>query len=180
MFGRRAGSRDQFGKIVAEYGRRLLGYAVRMVGDRDAAQDVVQDAFVRLAAGWRDSFEPSPRMDAWLHAAVRTLAIDHVRRERRRADLHRRESAERAPAAAPSPGQGGGGDLPDDAVRAAEALASLDARSREVVVLRVYEEKSYQEIAEETGLPAGTVGYVLHEAMQKLARVLRAGKEVRP
>ena len=65
-------------------------------------------------------------------------------------------------------------------LRAAEALASLDARSREIVVLRVYEEKSYQEIADETGLPVGTVGYMLHEALQKLARALRSGKEVHP
>ena len=179
MFGRRAKT-ERFETVVETYGRRLAGFAVRLVGNPDVAQDIVQDAFIRLAAGWRGAFEPSPQMAAWLHAAVRNLAVDHLRREARRAELHRRESLSLDAAEAPSPGQGGGGEVPDDAVRAAEALATLDARSREIVVLRVYEEKSYQEIADATGLPAGTVGYLLHEAFRKLARALRPGKEVHP
>ncbi len=179
MFGRRAKT-ERFETVVEAYGRRLAGFAVRLVGDADAAQDLVQDAFIRLAAGWRGPFEPSPRMDAWLHTTVRNLAVDHLRREARRAELHRRSSLSAAGTEGPSPGQGGGGDVPDDAVRAAEALSRLDAREREIVVLRVYEERSYKEIAEMTGLPVGTVGSILHDAMKKLARALGAGQEVRP
>ena len=177
MFGRRARKQGQFEGVVAAYSRRLLCAAMRFTADWDAAQDVVQDAFIRLSAQWRDAFEPSPQMEAWLSATVRNLAIDHVRRERRLAELHRR-----APAAAPAPGQGGAGEVPDEAVRAAEALAKLDEREREVVVLRVYEEKSYQEISEMTGLTVGNVGFILHAAMKKLARALGAGggKEARP
>lgn len=178
MFGRRAKT-ERFEAVVEAYGRRLAGFAVRLVGDADAAQDLVQDAFIRLAAGWRGAFEPSPQMDSWLHVTVRNLAVDHLRREARRAEAHRRESLSAAAAEGPSPGQGGGGDVPDEAVRAAEALARLDAREREIVVLRVYEEKSYKEISEMTGLPVGTVGSILHDAMQKLARALGAGREVR-
>lgn len=183
MFGRRARKQGQFEGVVAAYSRRLLCAAMRFTADWDAAQDVVQDAFIRLSAKWREAFEPSPQMEAWLSATVRNLAIDHVRRERRLAELHRRESLERAPTAAPAPGQGGGaGDVPDAAVRAAEALSALDEREREIVVLRVYEEKSYREIAEMTGLTVGSVGFVLHEAMKKLARAIGAdkGKESPP
>ena len=177
MFGRRARKQDEFEGVVSEYGRPLLGYAMRMVGDRDAAQDIVQDAFIRLSAQWRGGFEPSPQMSAWLHVAVRNLAIDHIRRERRLADVHRREGAERPAAAQPAPGQGGGGDLPDLAVRAAEALSVLDAREREVVVLRVYEDRSFKEIAEATGLTAANAWVVHRGAMEKLARAIGAGKK---
>ena len=181
MFGRRARKQGEFEGVVAEYGRPLLGYAVRMVGDRDAAQDLVQDAFIRLSAQWRGAMEPSPQMSSWLHVTVRNLAIDHIRRERRRDDLHRRESSERPVSAPPAPEQGGGGELPDLAVRAAEALSVLDAREREVVVLRVYEDKSFKEIADATGLTVANAWAVHHGAMQKLARALRAGmKGVRP
>ncbi len=182
MFGRRARKQGQFEGVVAAYSRRLLSAAMRLTADWDAAQDVVQDAFIRLSAQWRGAFEPSPQMEAWLSVTVRNLAIDHIRRERRLAELHRRESLERAPAAPPAPGQGGAGEVPDEAVRAAEALATLDEREREVVVLRVYEEKSYQEISEMTGLTVGNVGFILHAAMKKLARALGAGggKEARP
>lgn len=179
MFGRRARKQGEFEGVVAEYGRPLLWYAMRMVGDRDAAQDVVQDAFIRLSAQWREPFVPSPQMNAWLYTAVRNLAIDHVRRERRRAEVRRRESAEVAPASAPSPGQGGGGDLPERAVLAAEALAGLDEREREIVVLRVYEEKSFKEISDMTGLTVSNLWFILQGALKKLARAIER-KEKRP
>ena len=178
MFGRRARKQGEFEGVVAEYGRPLLWYAMRMVGDRDAAQDIVQDAFIRLSAQWREAFVPSPQMSAWLHTAVRNLAIDHVRRERRHAEFRRRESAELAPAP-PSPGQGGGGELPERAVLAAEALASLDEREREIVVLRVYEEKSFKEISDMTGLTVSNLWFILQGALKKLARAIER-KEKRP
>ena len=177
MFGRRARKQGEFEGVVAEYGRPLLWYAMRMVGDPDTAQDVVQDAFIRLSAQWREPFVPSTQMNAWLHVAVRNLAIDHIRRERRRAEFRRRESAELA--AAPSPGQGGGGELPERAVLAAEALAELDEREREIVVLRVYEEKSFKEISDMTGLTVSNLWFILQGALKKLARAVER-KEKRP
>ena len=60
------------------------------------------------------------------------------------------------------------------AENAAEALSRLSVRERQLVVLKVYEEKSYKEIAEITGLTVGNVGFILHTAIKKLAAMLAA------
>ena len=64
------------------------------------------------------------------------------------------------------------GEISDRAENAAEALSRLSDRERQLVVLKVYEEKSYKEIAEITGLTVGNVGFILHTAIKKLAAML--------
>jgi len=71
-----------------------------------------------------------------------------------------------------------GSDAPSEAAAtAAEALSILSDRERHLVTLKVYEEKSYREIADITGLSIGNVGFILHGAMKKLARHLKAAQE---
>jgi len=52
-------------------------------------------------------------------------------------------------------------------------LRTLSAREQQLVILKVYEEKTYKEISEITGLSAGNVGYILHHAMKKMSQVLK-------
>jgi RNA polymerase sigma-70 factor (ECF subfamily) len=61
------------------------------------------------------------------------------------------------------------------ALRARSALRSLSPREQQLVILKVYEEKSYREISEITGLTSGNVGYILHHAMRKMAQLLKKG-----
>ena len=72
-----------------------------------------------------------------------------------------------------------GGDCFTDAgEQAAVALQTLSLREQQLVILKVYEEKSYREISDITGLTVSNVGYVLHHAMKKLARELKNAKPV--
>ncbi len=161
--------RDAFETIVAQYDRALLAGAARLLGDASAAEDLVQDVFIRLAARWKGEMAPGPQMTAWLNETMHNMAVDVIRRRNRLNELHRREALERGTVTPPDAGRE---EVSDDAAAAAAALATLDERERRLVVLKVYEEKSYQEIAEETGLTVGNVGYILHGAMQKLAAKL--------
>ena len=161
--------RDAFETIVAQYDRALLAGTARLLGDPSAAEDLVQDVFIRLAARWKGEMVPSPQMTAWLNETMHNMAVDVIRRRARQEELHRREALERG---AVSPPGAGDGEVSDDAAAAAEALAALDERERRIVVLKVYEEKSYREIADETGLTVGNVGFILHAAMKKLAAKL--------
>ena len=95
-------------------------------------------------------------------------AIDHLRGEARLRRLHAEHGAEVV--ARPSPE----GEVSERAENAAQALSRLSDRERQLVVLKVYEEKSYKEIAEITGLSVGNVGFILHTAIKKLAAMLAA------
>lgn len=155
----------QFEEVVHHYESRLLRYAGSIVNNADLAQDVVQEAFVRLFRKWREAFEPSPALSSWLYRTTHNCAVDLIRKHERR---HRVEQEhQEACCAAVNVHPLAEGD--SDAQRVALALASLPARDRELLTLKVFEEKSYKEISSITGLSVGNVGYILHHAMRKLA-----------
>jgi RNA polymerase sigma-70 factor (ECF subfamily) len=140
----------------------LLQYAARVLGDAHAAQDVVQEAFIRLL---EHDGEKDPRIPGWLYAVCRNLALD---RRRRRKIMERTN----APAL---DGHSGNGEDParraarrDGAARALEALETLPARQREVLALRLRHGLKYREIAEVLDITANNVGVLVHQGMKTL------------
>ncbi len=173
----RAGAkrREALNTLVATYESALLRHAARLTGNAAAAEDVVQNAFIKLIRRWRDPLDPSPQLAAWLYRVVHNEAVDHIRREARRHEMHAshaRDCATRMAAAARPPLEPS-----ERAKAAAAALARLSERERLLVTLKVYEDKSYREIAVIAGLSVGNVGYILHHAMKKLARILQGEGE---
>jgi len=167
----RAKRLSAFNAIVSEYEGALLRYASRIICDQSAAQDVVQDTFIKLFKNWDDEMTPSPRISSWLYRVSHNHAVDYLRKISRRRDLHLRHAEER-PHSIP-PNRGEGFRISEAAARAAAALQKLSLRERQLVVLKVYEEKSYKEIAEIADLTTSNVGYILHYAMKKMAAELR-------
>ncbi len=157
-----------FEQVVHHYESRLLRYATSIVNNADLAQDVVQDVFIRLFRKWREDFEPSAALSSWLYRTTHNCAVDVVRKYERRNRVER-EHQEIAPEPVVSHPIG---EDDSNAQRVARALAALPARDRELLTLKVYEDKSYKEIGAITGLSVGNVGYILHHAMRKLADAL--------
>jgi RNA polymerase sigma factor (sigma-70 family) len=160
-----------FEAVVAECEARLLRYATRVVNDRNAAQDVVQDTFIRLFRKWDKPLAPTPELVSWLYRVAHNRAVDYIRRTSRRQALHNRHAEEQPGFSAPDRGESF--RVSDAAARAAAALKTLTMREQQLVILKVYEEKSYQEISAITGLKTGNVGYILHHAMRKMAAGLK-------
>jgi RNA polymerase sigma-70 factor (ECF subfamily) len=147
-----------------------------MLCDRDAAQDVVQNTFIRLASHWKDPLVPSSALATWLYRVAHNCAVDYVRRESRRDALHR-QHAEDAPDTVPA-NRGAEFAISEAAEHATAALSRLSLREQQLVILKVYEEKSYKEISDITGLSVGNVGYILHHAMRKMADSLKKAKAI--
>lgn len=167
MFGRNREEQQAFNAVVDAYQGVLLRYAARMLTNRSAAEDVVQNTLIKCAAHWSGAMVPSDDLAAWLYRVAHNEALDQLRRERRRWTLHRRHADEQHVVA-----EGvdvGKAEPSDAAAAAADALSILSERERQLVTLKVYEEKSYKEIAQITGLSVGNVGFILHGAMKKLA-----------
>lgn len=154
-------------EVFAALESPLLAYARRLVGDFAAAEDVVQDAFMKLHSQFQQVRTPQP----WLYRTVHNLAVDHQRRASRIVLVDDRTS-EDMPANDTSDSQ----PMPDEQIARWEGiglvrlvLETLDARSRELIRLRFEEELSHKEIAESTGLTVGNVGYILHHALKAMA-----------
>lgn len=163
--------------ILAAYEARLLAYVARITGNPSAAEDIVQDTFIKLAADWEGEFIDGPAMGAWLHKVAHGKAVDWVRREVRLNKLHEEHQKERGDHELPLPQHGGENHTsPELVLKLEEALLRLQDKEREVVLLKIYEQLSYKEISEQTGLSETNVGFILHTAIKKLAKSLGGKK----
>lgn len=145
------------------------------MNDADAAQDVVQDTFVKLFKNWKDELSPSPQLSSWLYRVTHNRAVDYLRKESRRRLLHVHH-AEQHRSFVP-PDRGAAFRISESAEKAAGVLRLLSHREQQLVILKVYEEKSYREISDISGLTVSNVGYILHHAMKKMAAELgKAGR----
>lgn len=159
--------------ILAAYESRMLAYVTRITGNPSAAEDIVQDTFIKLAADWEGEFIDGPAMSSWLHKVAHSKAVDWVRREIRLNKLHEEHQKERGETEMPEYRPVGDSNVsPELVLMLEEALLKLSDKEREVVLLKVYEELSYKEISAQTGLSETNVGFVLHTAMKKLAKSL--------
>jgi len=145
----------------------LLSYALRLLGERATAEDVVQEAFMRLHAQFEQVQEPR----RWLYRTVHNLALNQRRQSGKIVPLERTDKGDEGNADASDPEP-----LPDEQIVRWEgiglvrlSLAALDERSREVVRLKFDEDLSYKEISERTGLTVSHVGYLLHHALKTIA-----------
>ena len=142
----------------------LLRYAHGLVGQRETAEDLVQEAFLRLHEHWHDVTHPR----AWLFRSIRNLALNHLRDHKRETTLETGREWE-----SQSPG-------PEQALGKLEAIgtlqlivAELHEDDRQLISLKYHEGLKYDQISERTGLSVGNVGYKLHHALKNLADSLR-------
>ena len=140
----------------------VLRYAYLLVGDRDVAHDLDAEAFARMLVPWRKREVLHPE------AYVRRVVVNLVRdRHRRGVSRLRREKQVAGPESLPA----FEGELADRS-RLSDALAALPTRQRAVVVLRFYESRSEQEIANLLGIRLGTVKSTLSRALGRLRLTL--------
>lgn len=166
----RSGDRAAFGHLVDRHKDAMVNYLTRLTGSRDRAEDVAQEAFIRLY-GAADRYREDGRFGGYLYRIATNLVRQEERRNRRWRLL--------VPQLASSNGHGSDGQrLPagpqDDLVRRemharlAEAVAGLPIHFRVPVVLRDIEGWSYAEIARLTGWRGGTVKSRLNRARRLL------------
>lgn len=171
------GDRECLGELVRRHHGPLLGFLYRALnGDRPLAEDLVQEAFLRVLRGIAQYQAPRP-FKPWLYGIALHLARDHHRRLSTRLAAGPDES-ERAWERLPAPG-----DPPEssflaaaEAQRVARAVQALPDHQREAVLLRYYQDLSLAEIAAVVEAPVGTVKSRLSLGLKKLREVLGDGE----
>lgn len=157
---------------------RVNGVILRITQRASLAEEVLEDTFWQV---WRQA----PRFDAqrgrpitWLLAMARSRAIDALRREQR---FQHEELPEDDTAEALGEGGSAAAPPPQDLLEATRqhahvhaALASLEPRSRQLVSLAFFRGLTHEEIAEQQGMPLGTVKSLIRRALQQLKRVMEA------
>jgi RNA polymerase sigma-70 factor (ECF subfamily) len=163
-----AGREDGFEELVRRYQRPIAAYVYRMVGDYEAALDVTQEVFIKVYNSLR-RYRSEFKFSTWIYRIAHNSAVDHLRRYSTRGQSLTNEF------------DGEQYDLPlesrrlspeqesERAERRAEieqVVCQLPTAYRELVLLRHSHDLSYDEIAEVTGLPLGTVKNRLFRARE--------------
>jgi RNA polymerase sigma-70 factor (ECF subfamily) len=179
------GRDSAFRELIRRYERPIFSLIYRMVRDRELAEDLSQDTFIKVL-NHIDRYRPEFKLSSWLFKIANNVAIDHLRR-RQLATV----SIDGSPHAQTSDAvEATSFDIADqqesalDEMEARElgsaietAIATLRPEYRSCIMLRHVEGRSYEEIAATLDLPLGTVKTYIHRARHELREALEHLKE---
>ncbi len=169
------GDEDAYGILVQRYQRRLAAFLSQLVGDMELARELSQEAFVRAWSAL-ERFDPRYRFSTWLFRIAHNLGIDQLRRRRlQTTPLYRTDSeGEEVEVVVPDLDKDPLGHLENRALASElhQIIDGLRPEYRELVLLRHFAGLSYQEIADFTEMPLGTVKNKLFRAHSVLRTAL--------
>lgn len=166
--------RDAFAHIVARYDTRIRQYVIRLGSlDAETAKDILQEVFIKTYLHLND-YDPTLPFSAWLYRIARNETISHFRKQKNRPRVMKSEADLEAFGRIADDidiEREADATINQDAVRA--ALETLNLKYRDVILLRFFEHKSYDEISDILELPPGTVAVCLHRAKAALKEQLK-------
>ncbi|MEM0915152.1 MAG: sigma-70 family RNA polymerase sigma factor [Planctomycetota bacterium] len=173
----RAGETDLFPTLVGRYRQELLHFLIRFAGNRAAAEDLFQEAFLQVHLS-ADTFDVSKRFKPWLFTIAANKARDYLRRASRRKAASLSAPMDKGDDSAGSFVDLLQADLPlpetiadeqetRDRVRA--VVDAMPSHLREILLLAYFQQMAYKEVAEALGIPLGTVKSRLHAAVGTFA-----------
>lgn len=158
----RRGNVDAYNVLVSRWERRVFSYLVKLTGQREEAQDLAQDVFLKA---WQNlgKLEDPAKFSSWLFRIAHNEAYSLLRRNR----------PESESAVEPLTGEAMARLYPaETAMAVRSALALLSAEQREVVALKIYEGFKFEEIAQVLDTPVSTVKSRLYTALDILKDAL--------
>lgn len=174
------GSEKAYRELLGRYQRPVFSLIYRMVRDRELAEDISQETFVKVF-NHLGSFNPKYKFSSWIFKIASNLAIDHLRKKdlktvsldgSRHAETPDQVEATRITVESP-------GENPEEFLEAKElgeeierAIEALRPEYRSAILLRHVEGRPYEEIAEIMDIPLGTVKTYIHRARSELRQTL--------
>lgn len=164
-------------ELIERHHDDLLRFLTRMVGDRASAEDIFQETFLQVHIS-AATFDTSRRFRPWLFTIAANKARDMLRKKNRRKTVELSAPIRKSESGAsfidllevdvPPPDEAM--DLSERDEQVQRALAQLSPTLREVLLLAYFQRMSYAQIAEDLGIPLGTVKSRMHAAVASFAR----------
>lgn len=181
----RSGQERAFAQLVDLHSERIISLAWRLVGQRDEAEDIAQEAFLRFHRSL-PTFRGESSVGTWLYRTVSRLAIDHLRRERlrrkifffRSGDKDQPDPLDLVPDKSASPQEQL--QAQETGQHMQQVLEKLPPQQKAVFILRHLEQMPLKEIADTLGLKEGTVKAHLHRAVTQFRKEFREEREDSP
>lgn len=167
------GRSDGFEELVRRYQRPITGYVFRMIGDYEASLDVTQEVFIKVYNSI-EKYSPEYKFSTWLYRIAHNAAVDHLRRNSITPQSLETENAEgvyevQIESRLSSPEQDR--ERSEWRTEIDAVVRCLPPAYRDLILLRHARDLSYDEIAEVTGLPLGTVKNRLFRAREMMREI---------
>jgi len=153
---------DKFTQLFRQYKDRTFDFAVKMLNDREAASDVTQEVFLRLFENLNNHSKISDHK-SWLFICARNLCLNRIRDHNKFVPLDNKEEYHAGPEEKPNPQL--------NLLR--RAIATLEDKYREILILKTYMGFTYQEIARIMGITIPSVKASLYEARTRLRATMQ-------
>ena len=166
MLAVREGDVSKLGMLFDRYHRTLFDFFCRMLNNRAAAEDLVQDVFFRILK-YRKTYRDDSHFTTWMFHIARNARIDHFKKHR--AEVMFPEEGFEIPGHGPFPSQQF--EREQETALLKKALSRLPDEKRELLVLARYQEMKYDEIADFYGVDIGTIKVRVHRAVKELREI---------
>ncbi len=162
------GDTDAFAELVVRYEAKIMRYGYKFMNGQEDIRDVVQDVFIKAFENLR-SFNTSMKFSSWLYRIAHNAFVNRLRDSHRK--LLRIDFDTVMPFLFSSDNLEEVFSHKENRKRIESSLQSLDAKYREVIVLRYFEELSYDEISDVLKIPVSTVGVRLNRGLRAIKNV---------
>jgi len=170
----KSGHSEIYDEIVKRYEKKLFSYIYRLVGNKEEAEDILQNVFVKAYKNIK-TFDIERKFSSWIYRIAHNEAINFLKKKNKRRfvswedivtskDKLETKSEERSPI-----------DIwirEESRLQIQEALGHLPEKYQKVLLFRYFSEKSYEEIGKLIGSPVNTVGTIINRAKKKLMVVI--------
>jgi len=165
-----------FNLLVRKHQRRLYGFIRRMVTDHDAAQDVLQDSFVKAWHGL-DAFRGESQLYSWLYRIAHNECLNYLRKAKRRIFVSNDQVVERLSTTLDSSEHFSGDAIQQKLQR---AVMRLPDKQRAVFTMKYFEAMKYEDMSRATGTSVGALKSSFHIAVKKIEAFLTSDQTKSP
>ena len=176
----RDGDEDAFRKLFSKFQDQIINFCYRFCSDRDLAEDLAQEVFLRVYRGGR-RYRPKARFSTWLYRIAVNVCLNEVRKMKKYSGTQSMDRTTTDDSDDRPPEYGDKNQVPADEMISGRqrdqqiktALRNLPKEQRAAVVLRIYNEFSYKDIADQMSVSEGKVKTLIFRGRQALKESLR-------
>lgn len=169
---------ERYAEIIERYQGKLFAYIYRLVGSRDEAEDLLQDVFIKAYRNLK-SYDAERKFSSWIYRIAHNEAVNHIKRRSLKRFIPWEDvtaTKDKLEMSSAEEDAQSSWIRKETSQEVDQAINRLPFKYKQVLVLRYYSDKSYEEISAILSRPVNTVGTLINRAKKKLAEELKDRK----
>lgn len=169
---------EKFSEIIDRYQGKLFAYIYRLIGSSEEAEDLLQNVFLKVYKNL-NSYDTERKFSSWIYRIAHNEAVNHIKRKYLKKFISLEDISsvkDKIDASTAENDPANNWIRKESALEVNKAMMKLPLKYKQVLLLRYFSEKSYEEISEILGKPINTVGTLINRAKKKLSKEITSQK----